>query len=188
MYHQVISSEPRGYPRISLHQNHYAAIISPGSSLGSVDFSSRNCLASSFSAYVDEIWNADSHPAGLSFKTTPPGSTVPRYPALTIRADGRAAFGGGPTALPSPLVSLGVYRPGVFQLPRVERYDDLLVTEPFVNGTMVYVNEMDKVLVSQGGEWHKLMTTPVAPPRRQIGEPRKDGLPTIFGPRGGAPR
>ncbi len=208
---QLLSSEPLGHSSIALHQNHYAAPMTPCTSLGSIDFYSRDDHAASISSYVDQVWTGNSHPAGLTFRTTEPGSVTPRYPAMTIRADGRVAVGGGPTALGSSLVSMGVYRRGIFELPSVERYDDLIAgpssrmtvggsttpLEPFVNGAIVYAKDLDRVLISQGGSWHAILTTPVSSiiakppswrqvgpvPLRQVGEPRKDGLPTVFGPR-----
>lgn len=188
MHHQVLSCEPLGHPRLALHQNHYAVPTAPGSTLGSVDFNFRDQAAASFASFVDEIWTADSHPTGLSLKITEQGTTIPRYPAMTIRADGRVALGGGPAALPNHLVSLGIYRHGILELPKVSTYEDLLKNsdnEPFVNGAVVYVKDMDKVLISQGGDWHAILTSPVTKPdaNRMVGEPRKDGQATMFGPR-----
>lgn len=194
--HQVLSSEPLGHPRVSLHQNHYAAPATPGISLGSIDFSARDQLAVRVAAYVDDQWSPSSHPAGLEFKVTQPGTLTPRYSALTIRADGRVAVGGGATSFGNSLVSLGVYRRGIFELPSVEKYEDLLQRsvgpsrEAFVNGAIVYAKDLDSVLISMGGAWHSINTTPVVAKTgvkswRQIGEPRKDGLPASFGPRGG---
>lgn len=195
MHHQLVSSEPLGHSRLSLHQNHYSAAIAAGSTLGSIDFNYRDHLAASFSSFVDAAWTPDSHPAGLSMKITEPGSTVPRYPAMTMRADGRVAFGGGPASFGNSQVSLGVYRKGILELPSVDRYEDLLHQhngEKFVNGAIVYAKDIDRVLISQNNSWQCIVTTkpPELPPqtqhtwtRRQVGEPRKDGLPTIFGPR-----
>lgn len=213
---QVNSSAPRGVPRVSLHQNHYAAILAPGSTLGAVQMGARDDTTASLSAFVDGAWSAVSHPTGLAMRVTMPGSTVPRYPAFTMRADGRVALGGGPTALSNSQVSLGVYRPGIMQLPSVEHHTELLggssdgVVEPFVNGAIVYARDLDRVLISQGGEWHAILTLPLsqvpkpiaalapaladggwgvaAPPPtlRSMGAPRKDGKPAVFGPRSSA--
>jgi hypothetical protein len=195
---QLLAAEPLGHPRISLHQNHYAASASPSTPLGSIDYHYRDDLAATMSAYVDQAWSANSHPTGLAFRTTEPGSITPRYPAMTIRADGRVAVGGGPAALGSSLVSMGIYRKGIFELPSVERYDDLVggmtsrsnvgqptTPEPFVNGAIVYVKDIDKVLISQGGNWNAIVTTPVTRQNswREMGAPRADGRPAVFGPR-----
>lgn len=212
---QVNSSEPLGVPRLSLHQNHHAATLAPGSTLGALQIGSRDDTTASVSAFVDGAWSSVSHPTGFAMRVTPPGSTAPRYPAFTMRADGRVAIGGGPTAVSSSLVSLGVYRRGVMELPSVERYADLLSapsSEPFVNGAIVYARDLERVLISQNGSWHAILSTPVsqllpkeeslpdggwaaepepaptAPPaaqtwRRVMGAPRKDGRPTVFGPR-----
>lgn len=184
---QAISTEPLGHPHYSLHQNHYAAPTTPGTIIGSLDFSCRDQLGASVSSYVDDTWTTTSHPTGLELKVTQPGTTVPRYPAMTVRADGRVAFGGGRASASNSLVSVGVYRKGIFEMPKVERYEDLVAetTEPFVNGGIVYVKDLDRVLISQGGSWHAISTTPVAPlvPKRQMGQPRRDGQATIFGPR-----
>lgn len=202
MTQQLVSIEPLGHPRVSFHQNHYAAPSSPGTVLGSVDFSYRDDLGASISAQVDDTWTKTSHPTGLSFYVTQPGTTNPRFPALSMRSDGRIAVAAGPTAFKNPLVSMGVYRNGIFELPKVETYDDLVKTkdhqysehetlpgpDPFVNGAIVYVKDIDRVLISQGGSWHALQTVPVStilpkPQRRVMGAPRADGQPPVFGPR-----
>lgn len=202
MRDQNISVEPLGHPRYEFHQNHYAAPSSPGTPLGSADFYYRDQLGASIQAYVDDTWTKMSQPTGFSFYVTPPGSVNPRFPAFSVRADGRMAIAAGPTAFKNPLVSMGVYRNGIFELPKVETYDDLVKTkdrpfstdetlpgsDPFVNGAIVYVKDIDRVLVSQGGSWHAIQTIPVSailpkPQRRVMGEPRKDGLPPVFGPK-----
>lgn len=202
MKQQYISVEPLGHPRVSFHQNHYAAPTAPGTPLGSVDFNFRDDFAASIQAQVDEDWTKTSHPTGFSFFTTQAGSTNPRFPALSLRSDGRMAVAGGPTAFKNPLVSLGVYRNGIFELPKVETYEELLRSkdrpyspdetpsgpEPFVNGAIVYVKDLDRILVSQGGSWHAIQTIPVStilpkPQRRVMGAPRADGQPPVFGPR-----
>lgn len=198
MTHQVLSSEPLGHPRLALHQNHYAAPTSVGTPLGSVDFNIRDNLAASVSSYVDEAWTTSSHPAGLAFRVTQPGCMTARYPAMTIRADGRVAVGGGPTSFGSSLVSMGIYRRGILELPSVDKYEDLVKNPdiPFVNGAIVYAKDLDRVLISEGGSWQAIVTKPalslfpkpttwtqVPGWKRQIGEPRRDGVPTSFGPR-----
>lgn len=227
---QVNSVEPRGKPLITLHQNSHPATMIPGSTLGAVQMGARDDMTSSFSSFVDGVWSRDSHPTGLMLSVTPAGSrtTMGSSPACTIRADGRMAVGGGPTAMRSSLVSVGMYRRGVLELPSVERYTDLTTTtDVFINGAIVYARDLDKVLISQGGSWRAIVTEPVFPATdaggdcrqqqypttsspaledggwnatdgggsgatvtsssplqlREIGQPRKDGKPPIFGPR-----
>lgn len=188
---QVISCEPLGEPHISLHQNHYAAT----SSLGSIRFGARDDITATMSAFADGVWSSSSRPTGVAFRVSPPGGVTPRHPALTLRADGRMSVGGGLASTSNPLVSLGVYRRGVFEMPSVDKIEDLQQGSgsdiPFVNGAMVYARDLDRVLVSQGGTWHAVLTTPVnslivasgSVKPRQMGAPRKDGKPAVFGPR-----
>lgn len=207
---QLVSCEPMGEPHVSLHQNHYSASSTPGALLGSVRFGSRDCITGSLSAFADGVWSTSSRPTGMALRVAPPGGVTARNPAITMRADGRVAVGGGPAALTNPLVSLGVYRRGVFEMPSVDKHQDLLAVspdEPFVNGAMVYARDLDRVLISQRGTWHAVLTTPlssvvptvreeVQPPStsqersgamrpvvRQMGAPRRDGRPAVFGPR-----
>lgn len=169
---QVVSAEPLGEPRITLHQNHYAAALSQGALLGSVQYGARDDLTASVSAFVDGPWSSGSRPTGLALRVSPHGCSTPRHPGIIVRADGRVAIGGGPAALSGPLVSLGVYRRGIFELPSVDRYEDLLdgrlagttaQSEPdrFVNGAIVYARDLDRVLISQGGVWAAIATTPI---------------------------
>jgi hypothetical protein len=84
-----------------------------------------------------------------------------------------------------------MYRRGIFELPSVDNYMDLLKGNgsPFVNGAIVYAKDRDEILVSKGGEWHAIVTEPISRmPRREMGQPRKDGQPAIFGPRMPTPR
>lgn len=194
---QLLNIEPLGHPRLTLHQNHYSTSTTPGTQLGSVDYGSRDDMSATMYAFTDGVWTSSSHPTGLSFRVTPPDSLAPRFPSMTMRADGRVAFGGGPASFGNSMVSMGCYRRGIFELPSVDKYCDLLAggdsnqAESFVNGAIVYAKDLDKVLISQGGTWQAIATTPISKPYevrksqpiRQMGEPRKDGRPPIFGPR-----
>jgi hypothetical protein len=184
MITEILSHEALGEPKLSLHQCHYA--VTSGTKLGSLTFGVRDDPLVSLSATIDGPVSLHSRPAAVTLSVAPEGSVNPTQPILTGRADGRVAIGGGCSSLPSTLVSVGIYRPGIMQLPSVEKFDDLKVGS-FVNGAIVYCKNLERVLVSQGGQWHGLLTEvldqngSVALPR-QIGQPRRDGRFPSFGP------
>lgn len=168
---QVISSEPLGVPRISLQNHHYMAAASRGTQLGSLQYGIDDSITASVTAFVDGKWSIGKtegvrgKPTGLMVSLTPHDGETARYPALTLRADGGVALGGGPGALKSPLVSLGVFRPGVLRLPCVKTVEELEGSRspdeevPSLLGCLTYVTSIGRYVVSMpDGTWRALVT------------------------------
>lgn len=156
---QMVSTELHGRGRFSIHQNHYMAKTEAGSKLGSLEFAAHDDVTATMEAYVEEPWSSRSKPTGMVFMVTPRDATSARQHGLSITGDGRVAVGADASKLQDG-VAMGIYSRGRLVLPNVERSFELLHM-PRVEGSVVYVENIKRVAVSQGGEWRLLVTEPL---------------------------
>ncbi len=156
---QAINFEPTGEPFINLHQNIY---YSPSqTSLGSLNFCGKDRIGVSIRAFMDGDWTPANRPSGFSIYVTPRGFDTPHYQAFTVNSSGTVVVG-NPKNVSSDLVSFGVYRNGVMQLPKVPTIQDLDRVPPS-NGLITYVESTEQVVVSAGGRWMKMLLEPLGP-------------------------
>ncbi len=154
---QIINLEPAGEPCISLHQNHY--LLAQGTSLGCVNFLAHDKVGVSLRATADGSWSSVGRPSSFSIHVTGKNEAGPRqeHCAFHIDSSGTISLSPSPSQHVSSLVSLGIYRQGVLQLPTVSDIEEL-GTIPPSNGMMVYVKNGSMTLLSEGGKWKKIVT------------------------------
>lgn len=155
---QSINVEPSGEPYVSLHQNHY--LISKGTSLGAINFSSIDNVGVTMRAYVDgQRWTSTSRPSSFSMYVTRDNESMPNNRAFHINSSGSVYL--GESEEEDKLISLGIYRPGVMKLPTVATVHDL-GRFPSSDGLITYVKDRKMTVVSEGGSWKTLLTAPLS--------------------------
>lgn len=152
---QTINAEPTGEPFLSLHQNHYHTPV--GTSLGALKFSSQDSIGGEIRCKMDGVWTSVSKPTLMAFYLTQENFATPRYQALGINSTGSVAIG-GLEHIPSSLVSFGVYRKGVMQLPKIDSMEDLK-KYPQSDGMITFLSNCKRFVVSENGKWKYLITT-----------------------------
>lgn len=155
---QIGNCEPHGEPFLSLHQNHYHNPV--GTSIGAIKFCAQDGIGAEIRCKMDGPWSATSRPTSLAFYLTQENFATPRFQALGINESGQVALG-GLEHLPSRLVSLGIYRKGTLQLPKVDKLSDL-TKFPHTDGMLMFVSNLGRTALSEGGKWKLIATEDIA--------------------------
>lgn len=153
---QIINTEPLGYPRISLYQNRN---IPSGSTIGSLDTNVGSSLASSITTFSDGVWGSRSSesPSGMRIMLSQQSGGISER--FNIGSDGRTILGSQGHPIRSNLISVDIQRPGVLHLPRVPSISNLRdINGICPDGCIVYVTDLERFVVSQGGTWRGIVT------------------------------